>query len=119
MRCGLMVMALGMVTTGVMAGEDGTSRWMTIGDPGNRDIAGDELEFPPHPLWGSVEYVFRMSRLETTLGEYAEFAEAYLPFFYAQFGDDPSSSFSSRGIRWRSRATACRWDRTAPSRRRR
>jgi len=61
---------------------DNDHGYMLIGDPGNRATEGDEIAFPLSFPIGDVDYVFRLARLEMTVGEHAEFARAYAPIYF-------------------------------------
>ena len=77
------------------------SKWALIGDPGNRNNEGDEIHWPWAPPSGSVDYEYRISRLEVTIGEYLEFVIAYAPIYFQNNPDDfyADLEFSGLGIR--------------------
>ncbi|MCB9846026.1 MAG: SUMF1/EgtB/PvdO family nonheme iron enzyme [Phycisphaeraceae bacterium] len=67
--------------------------WVTIGDPGNRDVTPDEapMFFPPfsEPFEvGGVDHVYRITRTEVTVSQHLEFVSAYAPYWDG-FPDDP------------------------------
>ncbi len=75
--------------------------FVTIGDPGNRPVNQEEGPrfFPPYatePLSvGRVNYRYRMSRTEISVGQWLEFVNAYAPYYD---GPTNSSRFTSDWI---------------------
>ncbi|MFG0327871.1 MAG: SUMF1/EgtB/PvdO family nonheme iron enzyme [Phycisphaerales bacterium JB037] len=58
--------------------------WATIGDPGNRPANAQEAPFLHPPASdlveiGDVDYEYRMTRTEVTVGQWFEFVDAYWP----------------------------------------
>lgn len=68
--------------------------WATVGDPGNRAANDDEngVYFPDSVSIGSVDYTYQMAVTEVTVGQYAEFAQAYAPLYRERTGSFFGSS---------------------------
>jgi Sulfatase-modifying factor enzyme 1 len=75
--------------------------FVTIGDPGNRNVNIDEGRrfFPPYAsegfTVGQVNYRYRMARTELTVGKWLEFVNSYAPYYDGPVND---SSFTSQWI---------------------
>ncbi|MCB9844363.1 MAG: SUMF1/EgtB/PvdO family nonheme iron enzyme [Phycisphaeraceae bacterium] len=69
--------------------------WATIGDPGNPDATSDEFRFLGPQEIGGVDYVYRLTRTEVTVGQWLEYVNAYWPY---QDGALDSLSFTSYWI---------------------
>lgn len=52
--------------------------WVTIGAPGNRDTIPSEVPSLPDRRVGGVAYEYRLTRTEVTVGQWFEFAQAYV-----------------------------------------
>jgi hypothetical protein len=52
--------------------------WVTIGAPGNRDTIPSEVPSLPDRQIGGVAYEYRLTRTEVTVGQWFEFAQAYV-----------------------------------------
>ncbi len=73
--------------------------WATIGDPGNRATNDDEVfKFFGNQHLGAVDYTYRISTTEVTVGQYFEFVEAYLPYYEANTGNIFGSSDFTGGL---------------------
>jgi formylglycine-generating enzyme required for sulfatase activity len=84
------ILAIGLCVGGAFAQEqtESGSRWVLVGDPGNRNPEEGELFWPFGPPRGAVSYEYRMAKHEVTLGEYLEFAIAYAPIYFENHPDD-------------------------------
>lgn len=84
---------------GVQVSHEYGQEYVTIGDPGNRQVRTDEFryEFSTYTDFGDVAYEYRMARTEVTVGQWFEFVVAY-----DQFNDPPRvfNGFSGTGISW-------------------
>lgn len=100
-------------------------QWATIGDAGNRPTLPAETPVHPTAYIGSVDYEFRMSTTEVTVGQWLEFVRAYTPYYtgsannvsflgfrilnsgsgYVIFGDPNRSTEMS----WSYAARYCNW----------
>ena len=78
-----------LATTAALAGPvpDYGHDFVVIGDPGNRPVNIEEggRFFPPYApegfRVGQVNYRYRMSRTEVTVGQWLEFVNAYAPYY--------------------------------------
>lgn len=60
--------------------------WVTIGDPGNRATIPSEVPGQPTLSVGAVSYDYRMTRSKLDTAQYAEFVNAYAPFWHGDVG---------------------------------
>lgn len=77
------VLGLGLCAGLAMAQEMvDEGKWALIGDPGNRHATDEEMPWDISIQIGAVDYLYRISKLEVTNGEYLEFVEAYTPIYF-------------------------------------
>ena len=100
--------------------------WVTIGDPGNEPYQGEIFNIGKNR--GGVDYTYRMSKLETTSGQWLEFIRTAGPllgdvgwgepksFGYLRFGPGnyvpwtPNPDMTPvQGIQWREAAMYANW----------
>ena len=104
-----------MAVCGVVAGPLGGSvaaqtmppsyghTFLTIGAPGNRAANPQEAPrlFPPYStvprLVGAVNYEYRITRTEVTVGQWFQFVQAYKPYYT---GSPNAAAFTSDWIGW-------------------
>lgn len=71
-----------IATTTCAAGAEGVPDnafdWVTIGAPGNRHTIPSEVPLLPDREVGAVAYEYRLTRTEVTVGQWLQFAQAYV-----------------------------------------
>lgn len=75
-------------------GQDFGFTWCTVGDAGNRAATHDEFPGTTYSL-GAVPYDFRMTQSKLSTSQYADFLNAYAPFWT---GDPNDPSFVGRFV---------------------
>lgn len=73
------------------------SPWAVVGDPGNRATYPEEVIVGFLSDIGSVDYTFRMSKLEVSCREYYEFMLAYAPYYFEDHPEVFSASAAFTG----------------------
>lgn len=89
--------------------------WAVIGDPGNPSAPSSLFPFQPGgPARGGVNYEYRISKTEVTVGQWARFVSAYLPYYK---GNAINPGFHGNGILYVGPFTGyqVRWDLNAPT----
>ena len=83
-RIKMSVVMMGLIAGQAIAGGDPDFGYdfVTIGDLGNRHASDDEMPWDVSIKLGSVDYLYRLSRVEVSNLEYFEFALAYAPFYF-------------------------------------
>jgi hypothetical protein len=71
--------------------------WVTVGDPGNRATIPEEVPDQPQMRVGAVGYSFRITDTKLTNAQYADFTNAYAPYY--------NGGVTGIGGRWLARFT--------------
>ncbi len=75
----MVIPAVAMACSASMA-QDYDFTWMTIGDPGNPPATEKEFVFLGPLEIGAVDYKYRLSQTEVSVGQWFEYVEAYWPY---------------------------------------
>ncbi len=103
MRC--VIVAIGAACMSAVAAAQPVPSYgidfVTIGAPGNRHTIPEEVPQAPWVQRGAVDYEYRLSRTEITIGQFAEFVTAYQavrPGLYLSLEADEVGNFTYLGV---------------------